>query len=311
MQAFEYASPATLKAAFGLIGKGDGVALLAGGTDLISLMKDYVVSPRLVINLKGIKELGGISTKGGMLRIGATVTLDELLSSPALRSYPALLDAARGVSSPQIRNMGTVGGDLCQRPRCWYFRQGHGLLAMHNGKSLVESGENRYHAIFSNGPAKFVSASSLGPALIALNAKVNIAGPNGFRTVDAANFFVEPSSDTQREVDLSPLEIVTEVTIPTAASKNATYEVREKQALDWPLVTCSVAVSPAGTRIVLGHVAPTPRFAEAASKLASSGADLDRVAEAAVEGAKPLSQNAYKVHLAKVAVKRALAAARG
>lgn len=311
MQAFEYASPTTMKAAFGLIGKGDGVALLAGGTDLISLMKDYVVSPKLVINIKGIKELGGISTKGGNVRIGATATFDDLLSSPALRAYPSLLEAARGVSSPQIRNMGTVGGDLCQRPRCWYFRQGHGLLAMRNGKSLVENGENKYHAIFSNGPAKFVSASSLGPALIALNAKINIAGPNGARTVDAANFFVEPSSDSQREVALGPLEIVTEVLIPTGSVKNATYEVREKQALDWPLVTCSVAIASGGTRIVLGHVGPTPRFAEAASKMASAaGADLDRVAEAAVEGAKPLSQNAYKVHLAKVAVKRALAAAR-
>lgn len=310
MQAFEYASPTTLKAAFGLLGKGDGVALLAGGTDLISLMKDYVVTPRLVINIKNIKELGGISTKGGNLRIGATVTFDELLSSPALRPYPSLLEAVRGVASPQIRNMGTVGGDLCQRPRCWYFRQGHGLLAMHNGKSLVEQGENRYHAIFSNGPAKFVSASSLGPPLIALNAKIEIAGPNGYRTVDAANFFREPNSDSQREVDVSPLEIVTAVTIPPGSVKNATYEIREKQALDWPLVTCSVAIGPGGTRIVLGHVAPTPRYAEAASKLASANADVDRIAEAAVEGAKPLSQNAYKVHLAKVAVKRALAAAR-
>jgi xanthine dehydrogenase YagS FAD-binding subunit len=311
MQAFEYASPTTLKAAFGLIGQGDGVALLAGGTDLISLMKDYVVSPKLVINIKNIKELGGISTKGGDLRIGATVTLDELLSSSALRAYPSLLEAARGVSSPQVRNMGTVGGDICQRPRCWYFRQGHGLLAMHGGKSLVDSGENKYHAIFSSGPAKFVSASSLGPALVALNAKVNVAGPNGARSVEAAKFFVVPTSDTQREVAVGPLEIVTDVMIPSGAQKNATYEIREKQALDWPLVTCSVAIGSGGTRIVLGHVAPTPHFAEAASSMASSGGDIDKVAEAAVQGAKPLSQNAYKVHLAKVAVKRALTAARG
>jgi xanthine dehydrogenase YagS FAD-binding subunit len=317
MQAFEYANPTTLKAAFGLIGTGADVAILAGGTDLISLMKDYVATPKRVVNIKNIKELGGISTKGGAVRVGATVTLDELLASAALRGYPALLDAARGVASPQIRNVGTVGGDLCQRPRCWYFRQGHGLLAMHNGKSLVESGENRYHAIFSSGPAKFVSASSLGPALIALNAKIDIAGPNGARTVDASKFFREPNSDSQREVDVSPVEIVSGVSIPVSQSRNTTYEIREKQALDWPLVTCSVAMDSTGTRIVLGHVAPTPYFAEAASKMASSSGmkisdgDIEKVAEAAVQGAKPLSQNAYKVQLAKVAVKRALMAARG
>lgn len=313
MQAFEYASPSTVKEAVAMLGSTwADAAVLAGGTDLLSMMKDYVMSPKRVVNIKGVKELGGVSMKSGALRIGANVTLDELASSPALRAYPSLRTAALGVASPQIRNMGTVGGDLCQRPRCWYFRQGHGLLAMKGGKSLVVGGENKYHAIFGSGPGKFVSASSLGPALVALGAKLTVAGPSGTRTVDAAKFFVDPKSDSDREIALAPNEILTEVLVPGGA-RNATYEVRHKEALDWPLVTASVAIGKDGSRIVLGHVATTPYWAEEASKLAagSKGTDveLEKIAEAAVAGAKPLSQNVYKVHLAKVAVKRAMKAA--
>jgi xanthine dehydrogenase YagS FAD-binding subunit len=168
MQAFEYAHPKTLKEATALLGSSwADAAVLAGGTDLISLMKDYLETPKRVVNIKGIKELGGIGKSGGGLRIGALATFDELANNSAVRSdYPSIHAAVRGVASPQIRNMGTAGGDLLQRPRCWYYRTGNGLLAMKDGKSLVESGQNQYHAIFGGGPAYFVSASSLGPALI-------------------------------------------------------------------------------------------------------------------------------------------------
>ena len=320
MQAFEYASPATLKEAIALLGpKWGEAAVLAGGTDLISLMKDYVDTPKRVVNIKGIKELGGISKAAAGLRIGAMVTFDEMLASADLKLYPAILAAVSGVSSPQIRNMGTVGGDLCQRPRCWYFRGGFGLLARHDGKNLVEDGDNRYHAIFGAGPAHFVSASSLGPPLIALGARITVAGPAGNRTVTAEKFFVSPKSDSDREIALKPNEIVTEVIVP-AAGRNATYEVRQKEALDWPLATASVALrmkgsSVASARIVLGHVAPTPWVAAAAEKLLAGKTLTQDVAEeagkTAVADAKPLSGNAYKVQLAKVAVKRALLAAAG
>jgi xanthine dehydrogenase YagS FAD-binding subunit len=174
MQAFEYASPSTLHEALALLGSQWGEAdVLAGGTDQISLMKDFIHTPKRVVNIKGVKELGGIHQSAQGLRIGATVTFDELAGNPAVRTeYPALHSAVMGVASPQIRNMGTAGGDLCQRPRCWYYRRGFGLLAMQDGKSLVPNGDNRYHAIFGGGPAYFVSPSSLGPALIALGAKV-------------------------------------------------------------------------------------------------------------------------------------------
>ncbi len=320
MQAFEYASPASLQEAFALLGSDD-THILAGGTDQISLMKEYVHTPKRVVNIKGIRELGGIARAQGGLRIGTTVTFDELVNSTLVRSeYPSLHLAAAGITSPQIRNMGTVGGDLCQRPRCWYFRNGYGLLAMKDGKSLVPGGENKYHAIFGGGPAYFVSASSLGPALIALHAKVTVRSTRGSRSVPVEKFFVIPKDEQSREIDLKPDEVLTEIVISGTAAKNATYEVRQKEALDWPLATASVAVRlDAGkvreARIVLGHVAPVPWVAEDAAK-SLIGQTLDastaeKAGAAAVAGAQPLSQNGYKIQLARVAVKRALLAAAG
>jgi xanthine dehydrogenase YagS FAD-binding subunit len=323
MQAFEYASPTTLQDALGLLGSKWGEAdVLAGGTDQISLMKDYVATPKRVVNIKSIKELHGIGRSAQGLRIGATTTFDELASDKSVRAeYPSLTTAALGVASPQIRNMGTVGGDLCQRPRCWYFRQGHGLLALKDGQSLVPNGRNEFHAIFGGGPAYFVSPSSLGPALIALGAKVKLVSKSGSRVVDAAKFFVNPQNEDSREIALMPNEILTEIQIPPARGvRNATYEVRQKDAMDWPLATASVALQMQGNAvgkasIVLGHVAPTPWAAtDAANGLAGKSLSDDviqQAAEAAVAGAKPLSENAYKVQLARVAVKRALAEAAG
>src|SRR6266576_2622528 len=155
MQPFEYGNPTTIQEVVGMLGAQWGEAdVLAGGTDLISLMKEYLATPKRVVNIKNIKELGGIQDSKNGLRIGATVTIDELLESAVVhKSFPALTEAARGVASPQIRNMGTVGGDLCQRPRCWYFRGGHGLLGKGpGGESLVVKGDNRYHAILGNTP---------------------------------------------------------------------------------------------------------------------------------------------------------------
>jgi len=320
MQAFEYASPTTLHEAVGALGSNWGDAdVLAGGTDEISLMKEYVHTPKRVVSIRRVKELHGIRQSAHGLRIGANVTVDELMNNQAARAYPALMQAARGIASPQIRNMGTVVGDLCQRPRCWYFRHGYGLLAMKDGKSLVPDGENKYHAIFGGGPAYFVSASSFGPALIALNAELTISSPSGNRTVPVEKFFVIPKDEQTREVDLKPNEIVTEIVIPHAAGvKSATYEVRQKEALDWPLAAAAVALTMDGNnvksaRIVLGHVAPTPWVAtQAAEQLAGKSIDegaAEAAGQAAVSGATPLSQNGYKVQLAKVAVKRALLAA--
>lgn len=321
MQAFEYANPSTLDEALGLLSSSwDEANVLAGGTDLLSLMKEYIHTPKRVVNIKNIKELGGIQKSGSGLRIGANVTLSELVANADVRQdYPALAQAAMGVSSMQIRNMGTVGGDLCQRPRCWYFRNGFGLLAMKDGKSLVPGGENEYHAIFPAGAAYFVSASSFGPPLIALGAKVKLASKAGSREVDLEKFFLAPKDDKSRETDLKPNEILTEILIPSAAgAKSATYEIRQKDALDWPLAAASVVLTMKGNRvgtarIVLGHVGPTPLVASRAAGSLNGKSVSESIAEqaarAAVSGAKPLSQNGYKVQLARVAVKRAILAA--
>ena len=323
MESFEYAHPTTQREAIGLLGAAwNDAAVLAGGTDLISLMKEYVVTPKRVVNIKNVEGLNRIHSTSEGVTVGALVTMDEILEDATIRSeFPALIHAAQGITSPQIRAVGTVGGDLCQRPRCWYFRNGYGLLAKdENGKSLVPGGENRYHAILGNGgPAYFVSASSLAPALIALEATLQLAGPKGQREVRASEFFVIPKSDGERENVLKPNEVLTHIVIPASSRglRNATYEVRHKTALDWPLAAAAVAVKVEGGkvregRIVLGHVAPIPWQAREAGKELEGKSITESVAasvgEAAVRGARPLSQNAYKVQLAKVAVKRALLA---
>ena len=321
MRAFEYASPSTKEQAVALLGSQWGEReILAGGTDLLSLIKDAVSEPRRLVNIKGIKELEGVQYDASTgLRLGALVTFQELIENETVRKeYPSLSQAALGVTAPQIRNLGTVGGDLCQRPRCWYFRGGMGLLAQDSaGKSLVIDGQNKYHAILGNsGPAYFVSPSSLAPALIALGAKVRIMGPKGSRDVALDKFYQIPKSNDEREYILKANELVTDIVVPPAGgARNATYEVRQKEALDWPLAAAAVSLKMNGTkisaaRVVLGHVAPVPWSAPDAEKFLTGKTVSAKVAEdagaAAVAGAKSLSQNGYKIQLAKVAVKRAI-----
>ena len=317
MQSFEYANPTTVAEAAGLLAPRWGQTdILAGGTDLLNLMKGYLHTPRRLVNIKNIKELEGIQKTADGLRIGALVTMHELAANAEVRAaYRSLADAAEGIPSPQIRHMGTASGDLCQRPHCWYYRQGFGLLATQNGKPLVPDGENKYHAIFGGGPAYFVSASSLGPALVSLGARVKLVSAKGSREVPVKSFFLAPKDENTREIALHPDEILTEILVPAGTTHSATYEVRQKAALDWPLAAAAVALQMRGTvvtsaKVVLGHVAPTPWEAPAAEKALAgktiTAATAEAAGKAAVEGAQPLSQNAYKVTLARVAVKRAL-----
>jgi len=323
MRAFEYASPLTKEDAVKLLGEKNGdAAVLAGGTDLLSLMKDDVLTPARVVNIKALDELKGIGrSEGGGVRVGALATIDELVGDEMLASeYPALVQAAAGIRSMQLRSVGTVGGELCQRPRCWYYRAGFGLLANDGGREMVPAGDNRYHAILGGGPAWFVSPSSLAPALIALGAKLRIFGPGGERTLALESFYRAPKSAAEKEYDLAGDEIVTEVLIPPAAGRvSATYEVRQKEGLDWPLAAAAVSFLHSGgrareARVVLGHVAPTPWLAREAGAALDGKAPAAAAAEAgkrATDGARPLSMNAYKVRLAQVAAKRAILRAVG
>jgi len=322
MNRFQYASPVTKESAVELL--GSGAVVLAGGTDLLSLMKADVASPDLVVNIKEIAELKGLEhSEGSGLRIGALVTIDELLQDSRVQEeYPSLIQAADGIRSAQIRSVGTVAGDLCQRPRCWYYRHGYGLLAMQNGSSMVVDGDNRYHAILGNGgPAYFVNPSSFAPALIALGASLKVSGPNGEKEIPVADFFQTPQTEAEKEHKLSDSEIVTQILVPSADGKaNATYEIREKEALDWPLAAAAVSLVMQGdqvesAKVVLGHVAPVPwNSDEAAAVLkgkAVSASVADDAGKAAVQQAKALSRNKFKIQLARVAVKRAILRAAG
>jgi xanthine dehydrogenase YagS FAD-binding subunit len=326
MRAFEYASPKQKQQAVGLLGpQWENAEVLAGGTDLLALMKDDVVHPRRLVNIKDLQELHGISLRPQTgLRIGALTTLVELSEDATVKqNYPMLAAAASEAASPQIRNLATIGGNMCQRPRCWYFRNGLGLLPKDEaGKDLVTDGDNRYHAILGNsGVAKFVSPSTIAPVLIAYGAKVHLEGPKGKRELPLEKFYVAPRVEGEREHDLRPNEVVTEIVVPPASGwKVAHYEVRQKAAFDWPLAVAAVALKTGGStvqlaRVVLGYVAPTPwpsPEAEAVLKGQSVNEETaQKAGAAAVRNAKPLSQNAYKVKLAEVAVKRALLKAAG
>ena len=322
MQAFEYATPTKKEQIAVLL--GDNGAVLAGGTDLLALIKDDIVTPKRLVNIKQIDGLRGVSYQPNSgLRIGALTTVAELSDNATVRqNYLVLTESAIEAASPQIRNLATIGGNMCQRPRCWYFRNGMGLLAMKDGQSLVRAGDNRYAAILGNdGSALFVSPSTIAPVLIVLGAKIRLysakASGSGMRELALEKFFVIPTQEGQREHDLQPDEIVAEIIVPPPSKnlKAASYEVRQRASFDWPLAHAAVALEMDGNtvksaRVVLGQVAPVPWVSEeAAAALVGKPVNNDTAmaaANAAVAKAKPLSRNKYKLTLTKAAVKRAV-----
>jgi xanthine dehydrogenase YagS FAD-binding subunit len=329
MQAFEYASPRRASQAVELLAgaghEGRGALAVAGGSDLYALMKDGVATPGRLVDVSAVDELAGVAARDdGGLDLGAVTTVGELAENGALRAaYPALAHAFGHVASPQIRSVGTLGGNLCQRPRCWYFRLGYGLLARGaDGASLVDKGDDRYHAVLGNaGPAKFVSPSTVAPLLIAFGAEVSTLGADGERRFPLAELYRTPRADGESELTLAPGELVTRVHLPPAAGRvAASYEVRQRTSLDWSLATASVVLSIAGGRVAsasvwLGQVAPVPWHAAGAeAALAGKAVDAATAAaagEAAVADARPLSRNRYKIQLARTAVKRAVLTAAG
>src|SRR5947207_233340 len=323
MRAFEYASPANMNQALRLLGNSwDDAAPLAGGTDLLSLMKDDIVSPRRLVNIKDLGALRGITLSKAGLRVGTLTTIEELADNAQVRqAYPVSSRTASEIDGPQIRNMATIGGNLCQRPRCWYYRGGFGLLAKdQKGESLVPNGDNRYHAILGNsGPAYFVSPSTLAPLLIALGTRLRLVGPKGKRDIPLEKFYLTPTSETEREHDLKPNEIVTEIMIPPlAGAKSATYEVRQKETMDWPLALAAVVLNlkngkVSAAHVLMGAVAPVPwRSSEAEATLIGKTISEDvalAAGNAAVTNARSLGHNGYKIQLARIAVKRAIMSA--
>jgi xanthine dehydrogenase YagS FAD-binding subunit len=324
VKAFAYVNAASQQEALAALStatRGRRLAL-AGGMDLVGLLKDHVLQPDVLVNVKALP--AGIEVPAqGLAVIGAAATLTDVAAHPALsKSYPALTDAAGSVGTPQIRNMGTVGGNLMQRPRCWYFRnEEFHCLKKGGGRCFAVDGENQYHAIFGDGPCHIVHPSSLAMPLIAYGARIKVAGPEGEREVEADKFFVMPDRNMFGETVLEPTELVTGVVIPTPRNVSAaTYEVKFKQSHDWPIVTASVAMRMNGgvvesARVALGAVAPIP-WRSTAAEQALRGKKVDeavawQAAEAALAEARPMSGNAYKVQVAKTALRRAIMKATG
>jgi len=288
-------------------------------------MKDYITEPDRIVNIKNALDTTITPVAGG-LKIGAAVRMVDLAENAQVsRLYPNISAAAIEVGTPQIRNQGTVGGNINQRPRCWYFRNEEFLCYKKGGnRCFAPGGENQYHAIFgNNGPSHIVHPSSLAVPFVAYNAKFRIVGPNGEREVAAADFFTMPTlQNVRKENVLADDELLTHVILPQPGNnpKHGHYEVRYKQSHDWPLAFVSVVIGMQGNtiqtaRVVMGAVAPTPWRSEDAER-ALIGKTLDEAAavaagEAAVRGAQPLARNGYKVQVAKTAVKRAVMRAAG
>jgi xanthine dehydrogenase YagS FAD-binding subunit len=322
LKAFTYVNAANEKEAVAALASTQRGRMLpmAGGMDLLGLMKDYIVSPDRVVSIKGLDQT--IAAGDGGLRIGAAVKIADLAEHAAARKqYPALVTAAEGVGTPQIRNMGTVGGNIMQRPRCWYFRnEEFNCLKKGGSRCFAVEGENQFHAIFGDGPCHIVHPSSLAVPVIAYGGKFRVAGPNGAREIDAGEFFQLPNANLYGENVLQPNEIITHVILPAPGQGSAAYEVRFKQSHDWPLAAASVNLVMAGStvksaRIVMGAVAPVPWRVPAAERVLAGKAITDAIAteaaNAAVAGARPMSGNKYKIQIARTAVKRAILAAAG
>lgn len=327
MKNFEYARPTSLAGALELLAEERRSEVLAGGTDLLSLMKAFVVEPDRLVSLGGVAELAGIREEGDHFWIGAMTSLDALLAHEPLGTrFPALHDAARGIRGQQLRAMGTLGGELLQRPRCPYFRRGMGLLPMKDGRPLAEAGEQRSHSIFGHdgpsGDARYVSPSSLAPALIALEAHAEVAALGDDRqvvrrSIALEDLFTVPDTELDREFSIGPgrpHRLLAGVRIKKGGFGNATYEVRQRTAVDQPEAAAAASVTLdgdriGGVRLVLGQVAPVPWRVEVPADAYASGLDeaaAARIAAAAVAGATPLPDNTYKVELSRVAAGRAL-----
>ena len=327
MKAFANQNARTLEEAVALAQEalmdGRAVSFAAGGTDLLQLLKDGVVNrpgsgePDVLVNLKTVEGLDQVASVGqGGVTVGGLVTLDALSKHPLIRDrFTVLAEAAESVATPQIRKVGTVAGNLCQRPWCWYYRNGFPCYKAGGNQCFSTSGENQLHAIFGGGPSYIVHPSDVAPALVALDARFRIVGPEGERTLLGSDFFLLPRQDAEHENVLGDEEVLVSVDLPAPGnSARSTYhKVMDREAWTHSLVSAAVVLEMDGdvcrdVRIVLGGVAPIPwRAAEAESVLVGQRVTRElarEVGAAAVAGARPLSKNAYKVPLTRGVVER-------
>jgi xanthine dehydrogenase YagS FAD-binding subunit len=327
MKAFEWSSASSIDQAVKLLAEvsveddNDTPRPMSGGQDLLTTMKERILTPKRVVNLKTIQGLDGIQLNpDGGLTIGALAKLHEIETHPVIvKNFPGLAEAAHSIATVQLRNQGTIGGNLCQRPRCWYFRLPHIVCLKKGGDTCYsEKGENKYNAILGGGPSFIVHPSDLATMLSALDATITINGPKGQRDVPIGKFFILPSENPSYENVLQDAEIVTQIQIPASAfAARSTYlKFKERSSLDFAMVAAAAAIELAPdqtvrqARLVLGAVAPIPwRVPKAEAALIGkplTDENIRAAAEIALEGAKPLEKNGYKVPLAKTLMRRAL-----
>jgi xanthine dehydrogenase YagS FAD-binding subunit len=325
MKGFEYYNVTTKAQALALLAKHqEKGAILAGGSDMLAMMKDRVEGPKMhaplhVFDIKGIKDLNYIKEQKGGLKIGATTTLSDIASSPLVAAkYPILVQAAEQVAVPQIRNVGTLGGNLCQKPRCWYFRGKLFKDCFRKGgdNCYAPGGENQYHAIFGGEMCHMVCPSDMATALAALNAQVEMAGPKGNRVVPLELFYLKSQKDILKETILGPAEMVTAIEIPAPApgSRGIFLKLKERNAFDFAIVSVAMVATMKGNivseiRAMLGGVAPYPYRAGLVEVIVTGKPIKTGMAAACkfvTRDAKPLSGNGYKVKAVQGIVEEAL-----
>jgi xanthine dehydrogenase YagS FAD-binding subunit len=323
MHDFQYAAAADLEKAIALLGEPES-EILAGGTDLLGELKRRIRRPQRLVNIQAIEKLGEISLDSGAgkaLRIGALVSISEMEHHSILaKEFPSLQQAASWVASPQLRNMGTLGGNLCQHPRCWYFRNPRFPCWLKGGaRCFAVVGENKFHRILGEGICHSVHPSDLAPVLIAQEARVRIAGPKGEREIPLESLYMLPREDHRQTTVLNQGELVTEIKVPLPEKTERGIFLKSMERKAWSFALAGVALQlrldgdrVAGGRLVLGGVAPIPWRAKEAERVLTGqkiSADLaQRAGEAAVSGVRPMRDNVYKVQLVQALVRRALTA---
>jgi len=295
---------------------GSQANFAGGGSDLLGMVKDRIVAPDVLIHLRAIKGLDQVATANGVVSIGGLITLDALSRHPLiLRDYAVLAEAAGSVATPQIRNAGTLAGNVCQRPWCWYFRNGFPCFKAGGNTCFSITGENQFHAIFGGGPSFIVHPSDTAPALVALGAKFHVVGPKGERTIPAADFFILPKQNAARENALGEDEVLASIDLPAArpGTRSTYHKVLDREAWTHAVVSAAVVLQMdkdvcRSAHVVLGGVAPIPwRVAEAERLLTGQRVTPElaaKVAATALAGATPLAKNAYKVPLTREVVQR-------
>jgi xanthine dehydrogenase YagS FAD-binding subunit len=325
MRALKNALPTDLKGAVALSHRartgGQAVAYAGGGSDILGLMKDRIVTPDVLVYLKPIKGLDTVTSDSRSVTIGGLITLDVLARHDLVRrEYPVLAEAAETVATPQIRNVGTLAGNVCQRPWCWYYRNGFKCLKNGGNRCYSVDGENQFHAIFGGGPSYIVHPSDTATALVSLNATFRVVGPSGERLVPAAEFFTLPRDGPARENVLKDDEVLAAFILPRPApgTRSTYHKVMDREAWTHAIVSAAVVLTPdpadprvcRDARVVLGGVAPIPwRVPEVERLLKGQPLTADLAAKAgetAVAGARPLAKNGYKVGMTRSLVARTL-----